>query len=225
MPQNGQPSQLPNTPSNLNMPQQQGGPVQNIKQEAGVPQINTQMQGRPVQNNSPQSTAPQSAHSVGPQSTTAGPVPRALTHQAALQTAARTYSTGTVSGSPNVMGHSHTHPSAPRETPNVVTNKMPIPKQLPERATAPLQPVPMPQPRPTFSGGPSNSGNGVMSQPALQRTPGYNMEGDGDRVLSKKKLDELVRQVTGGGEGLGGGENLTPEVEEVCTCHMMCSAL
>jgi transcription initiation factor TFIID subunit 12 len=42
------------------------------------------------------------------------------------------------------------------------------------------------------------------------------MEGDGDRVLSKKKLDELVRQVTGGGEGLGGGELLAPDVEEVC---------
>jgi transcription initiation factor TFIID subunit TAF12 len=55
-----------------------------------------------------------------------------------------------------------------------------------------------------------------MSQPVLQKTPGYNLEGDGDRVLSKKKLDELVRQVTGGGEGLGGGESLTPEVEEVC---------
>jgi transcription initiation factor TFIID subunit 12 len=58
-----------------------------------------------------------------------------------------------------------------------------------------------------------------MSQPVLQKTPGYTMEGDGDRVLSKKKLDELVRQVTGGGEGLGGGENLTPEVEEVCICR------
>jgi transcription initiation factor TFIID subunit 12 len=32
--------------------------------------------------------------------------------------------------------------------------------------------------------------------------------------LNKKKLDELVRQVTGGGEGMG-GETLTPEVEEV----------
>jgi transcription initiation factor TFIID subunit 12 len=222
MQQSGQVSQMPSTPSNPNIPQQQGGQVQNIKQEAGAPQIKTQMQGRPVQNNSPQSAVPQSA---GPQSATAGPVPRALTHQAALQTAARTYSSGQTAGTPNVMGHSHTHPSAPRETQNVITNKMPIPKQLPERATAPPQPVPMPQPRPTFSGGPSNSGSGVMSQPVLQRTPGYNMEGDGDRVLSKKKLDELVRQVTGGGEGLGGGENLTPEVEEVCaqicrTCHL-----
>ena len=213
--------QMPNTPSNPNIPQQ-SPQVQSIKQEAGVPQINTQMQGRPGQNNSPQSAVPQSAHSVAPQSATAGPVPRALTHQAALQTAARTYSSGQSSGTPNVMGHSHTHPSAPRETQNVITNKMPIPKQLPERAAAPPGPVPMPQPRPTFSGGPSNSGSGVMSQPVLQKTPGYSMEGDGDRVLSKKKLDELVRQVTGGGEGLGGGENLTPEVEEVCA-FCLCS--
>lgn len=209
--------QMPSTPSNPNIPQQ-GVQVQNIKQEAGVPQINTQMQGRPVQTNSPQSAVPQSAHSVGPQSATTGQIPRALTHQAALQTAARTYSSGQSAGTPNVMGHSHTHPSAPRENPNVVTNKMPIPKQLPERAAGPPGPVPMPQPRPTYSGGPSNAGSGVMSQPVLQKTPGYNMEGDGDRVLSKKKLDELVRQVTGGGEGLGGGENLTPEVEEVCVC-------
>jgi transcription initiation factor TFIID subunit 12 len=40
------------------------------------------------------------------------------------------------------------------------------------------------------------------------------MEGEGDRVLSKKKLDELVRQVTGGGQGEG--EGLAPDVEEVC---------
>jgi transcription initiation factor TFIID subunit 12 len=214
--QNAQPPQMQNAPSNPNIPQHQGGQVQNIKQEAGVPQINTQMQGRPMQNNSPQSAVPQSAQSVGPQSATAPQVPRPLTHQAALQNAARTYSSTQASGTPNVMGHSHTHPSAPRETPNVMTNKMPIPKHLPERAAALPQPVPMAQPRPTFSGGPSNVGNGVMSQPVLQKTPGYNLEGDGDRVLSKKKLDELVRQVTGGGEGLGGGESLTPEVEEVC---------
>ena len=40
------------------------------------------------------------------------------------------------------------------------------------------------------------------------------MGGEGERVLSKKKLDELVRQVTGGNEGLG-GEGLSAEVEEV----------
>jgi transcription initiation factor TFIID subunit 12 len=116
------------------------------------------------------------------------------------------------------QGHSHTHPSAPRETQNVITNKMPIPKHLPERAIQQPLPIPMPQTRPTYSGGANNSGNAMLSQPVLQKTPGYSVDSDHDRVLSKKKLDELVRQVTGGGEGLGGGEALSPEVEEVCLC-------
>lgn len=223
MQQNGQGSQMQNqnAPS---IPQHQGGQVQHIKQEAGVPQINTQMQGRPIQNNSPQSAVPQPAQSAGPQSAVSNPqIPRALTHPQALQTAARTYSSGQTSGTPNVMGHSHTHPSAPRETQNVITNKMPIPKHLPERAILPPQSVAMGNARPTYSGGASNS-NGVLSQPVLQKTPGYNMEGEGDRVLNKKKLDELVRQVTGGGEGLGGGEALTPEVEEVCLFTLLTDA-
>ncbi len=113
------------------------------------------------------------------------------------------------------MGHSHPSVSAPREAQNIITNKMPIPKHLPERAAALPQAVSINQSRPTLSGGPSNSGNGVLSQPVLAKTPGYSMEGDGDRVLSKKKLDELVRQVTGGGQGLEGGEGLAPDVEEV----------
>ena len=36
-----------------------------------------------------------------------------------------------------------------------------------------------------------------MSQPGLQRPAQFTLEGEGDRVLSKRKLDELVRQVTG----------------------------
>lgn len=105
----------------------------------------------------------------------------------------------------------------------MMTNKMPIPKHLPERATAPPQPVTMAQPRPTLSGGPNSSSNGVTGQPVLQRPPGYSLDAQGERVLNKKKLDELVRQVTGGGDGLG-GEVLTPDVEEVCfllpICHV-----
>ncbi|KAG0647096.1 Transcription initiation factor TFIID subunit 12 [Hyphodiscus hymeniophilus] len=195
-----------------NIPQHQNSQVQNIKQEAGVgvPQINTSVNQQRPMNNSPQSAIPQSA---GPQSATAQ-IPRALTHPQALQTAARSYSNAQITGTPNVMGHSHPHPPAPRETSNVMTNKMPIPKHLPERATAQPQPVTMVQSRPTLSGGPSNSGNGVIGQPVLQRQPGYNLDADDGRVLNKKKLDELVRQVTGGGEGLGGGEALTPDVEE-----------
>jgi transcription initiation factor TFIID subunit 12 len=223
MPQNGQGVPNQNAPTHQNMPQHQGGQVQNIKQESGVPQINTQMQGRPMQNNSPQSAIPQSAQSAGPQSAVSNPqVPRALTHPQALQTAARTYSSGQTSSTPNVMGqgHSHTHPSAPRETQNVITNKMPIPKHLPERATQQPLPIAMPQTRPTYTGGANNSGNSMVSQPVLQKTPGYSVDSDHDRVLSKKKLDELVRQVTGGGDSLGGGEALSPEVEEVCLCFI-----
>jgi transcription initiation factor TFIID subunit 12 len=213
---NSQASQMPNqnASSHPNMPQHQSSQVQNIKQEAGVgvSQINTSVNQQRPMNNSPQSAVPPSA---GPQSATSQQVPRALTHQAALQTAARTYSNGPTSSTPNVMGQHHPHPPAPRETGNVMTNKMPIPKHLPERATAPPQAVAMPNARPSLSGGPSNSGSGVLSQPVLQKPPGYNLDTDGDRVLNKKKLDELVRQVTGGGEGLGSGEGLTPEVEEV----------
>ena len=61
---------------------------------------------------------------------------------------------------------------------------------------------------------------GPMGQPAIQRHPGYVLEGEGERVLSKKKLEELVRQVTGGTGGEGEeGESLTAEVEEVSPAH------
>ena len=85
---------------------------------------------------------------------------------------------------------------------------MPIPKNL--NVTAP-EPVPMAAARPTLSGGPSHGAMGIMGQPAIQKHPGYVLEGEGQRVLSKKMLDILVRQVTGGGSG----EGLTPDAEEV----------
>ena len=85
---------------------------------------------------------------------------------------------------------------------------MPIPRNL--NVSAP-EPVPMAPARPTLSGGPSHGGVGMMGQPAIQKHPGYVLEGEGQRVLSKKMLDILVRQVTGG----GAGEGLTPDAEEV----------
>ena len=69
--------------------------------------------------------------------------------------------------------------------------------------------------RPTLSGGPNNGATTSLSQPAIQRHPGYVLEGEGERVLSKKKLEELVRQVTGGGVEGEEGETLSAEVEEV----------
>lgn len=95
----------------------------------------------------------------------------------------------------------------PGETPNRNTN-MAIPKNL--HVSTP-EPVSMPGSRPSLSGGPSHGAMGMMGQPAIQKHPGYVLEGEGQRVLSKKMLDILVRQVTGGGEG----EMLTPDAEEV----------
>ncbi|KAK2626265.1 hypothetical protein QTJ16_004527 [Diplocarpon rosae] len=215
---NGQMSQAQQIPDQNSQSGVQQGPMANIKTEAGLPAQNnsaiTQMQGnprQPMQNNAPSSAVPRSAGA--PQSaTTQGQqqqqIPQALSHADAISQANRSYSNTQPS---NVMGHSH--PTAPRET-NAITNKMPIPKHLPERATQPPAPVAMQQARPTFSGGPSNVGS-VISQPVIPKMPGFSLDGDGDRVLSKKKLDELVRQVTGGGQGgLDGGEGLTPDVEE-----------
>ncbi|KAF2101486.1 hypothetical protein NA57DRAFT_34985 [Rhizodiscina lignyota] len=53
-----------------------------------------------------------------------------------------------------------------------------------------------------------------MNQPVIpkpQAPPGFTLEGEDGRIISKKKLDELVRQVTG---AEGGGQGLTSEVEE-----------
>lgn len=217
--QGGQSQQLPvqTASDNSNLPQQVNQ-VQNaqVKQEPGPPQINTavsqfQNQHRnSLGNNSPQSAMPQSAtqqHPPGP--------PRALSHAAALSQANRSYSSGNPSSTgPSVMGHSH--PSAPsRESQNVMTSKMPIPKHLPERAQQTPQPVAMAPSRPTYTGGAGN-GNAIGAQPVIHQPPNVgNLAENGGRVLDKNKLEELVRQVTGGGQGLEGGGTLTPDVESV----------
>jgi transcription initiation factor TFIID subunit 12 len=220
IPQNNSTNRTPQMPSQNISSQQPNQQQPTIKTEAGIsnnpPPLNTtsainQMQ-RPMQN-SPTTAHPRSA---GPPMSATSQVPpqqpQALSHSAALAQASRSYSSGNTQQI-HVMGHSHPS-STQRESQNGATQKMPIPKHLPERAIAPPQPVPISQARPTYSGGPSNMGNGVISQPVLPKAPGYNMAAEGDRVLSRKKLDELVKQVTGGGHG--DGPSLTPEVEEVC---------
>lgn len=105
----------------------------------------------------------------------------------------------------------HAHPQGyiPNRAESSSRNiNMAIPKNL---SVPPPEPVSMPPARPTLSGGPSHGAMGMMGQPAIQKHPGYVLEGEGQRVLSKKMLDGLVRQVTGGGEG----EGLTPDGEEV----------
>lgn len=64
-----------------------------------------------------------------------------------------------------------------------------------------------------------------MGQPVLAKTPAYQLEGDGERVLNKKKLDELVRQVCGGTAEGQEGNLLTPEVEEVGFFSLSCQSL
>jgi transcription initiation factor TFIID subunit 12 len=114
-------------------------------------------------------------------------------------------------------GHPHAHPSQQQAT---MQSKMPIPKQLPDKATAVPQGVALgggiKPGRPTVSQGSGTLG-GVMNQPAINRIPAFNNEAESDHVLSKKKLDELVRQVCGGSSSEGQeGNLLAPEVEEVC---------
>ncbi|KAL4906937.1 hypothetical protein BDW74DRAFT_130706 [Aspergillus multicolor] len=148
--------------------------------------------------------------------------PRPLSQQAAMAQAAQNYSNNTNVNSPNNTNavqqqnmnqpsvNSHAHPQGyiqNRSTENSGRNiNMVIPKNL---NVLPPKPVSMTTDRPTLSG-PSHSAMGVMGQPAIQKHPGYVLEGEGQRVLSKKMLDVLVRQVTGGGEG----EGLTPDAEE-----------
>ncbi|EHK43894.1 hypothetical protein TRIATDRAFT_244663 [Trichoderma atroviride IMI 206040] len=119
-----------------------------------------------------------------------------------------------VSGAQLQQGHSHAHPT---QQPATAQPRMPIPKQLPEKATAVPQGVAVGggvvPGRPTMSQGGGTVG-GVMNQPAVPRIPAYNHDAEGDHVLSKKKLDELVRQVCGGPAEGQDGSFLTPEVEE-----------
>ena len=183
-------------------------PQPNQMPNAAHPPLNINTNSRPPeQHNSPHVTQPHS--SVMP-SNTQEPVP--LSHQAAMEQA-RSYSHPNLPQSTPQSGpHGHpTHDQRNQRDPQNNHAKMPIPKDL---NLQPTQPVPMGPSRPTLTNGPVAMG--PMGQPAIQRHPGYVLEGEGERVLSKKKLEELVRQVTGGTGGEGEeSEGLTAEVEEV----------
>ncbi|KAK4131066.1 hypothetical protein BT67DRAFT_389209 [Trichocladium antarcticum] len=184
--------------------------------------------GTPTQNSArlhtPQSATP----------TTANANIRPLTHAAAINLASQQRPGGPsaplVGGSGNVpapalgvigpgqqQGHSHAHPPQPTVPAPPPQSKLPIPKVLHEKATQMPTPVPniggIGSGRPTYSAG-GGMGGGVMNQPALPKTPAYQLEGEGERILNKKKLDELVRQVCGGTAEGQEGNMLTPEVEE-----------
>jgi transcription initiation factor TFIID subunit 12 len=179
-------------------------PANPYQQQSNVPLHPQQQQQQQQQPQQPIARPPnqqQPYQSPAPQGQ-----PQALSHADAINQAQRNYSqqgTGTPTSQSGNQAFNHTQQTAL----NVGNPKFPIPKNLPTSGTH--NPVPLGPARPTF-GGPSNGAPGMMGQPAVQKTPHFILEGEGDRVLSKKKLDELVRQVTGGGEGDG----LTPDVEE-----------
>ena len=208
----GQPQGLPTSQAPTSQNGVTQGPTQNSHPHLN---INTGA-GQPHQiHNSPQVTNPQSA------APSQGPHP--LSHRAAVDQAARQYQQ-TNYQQPTPQSSTHAHPQiGNRDSQNNNNVKMPIPKDL--KIPQP-QPVAMGPARPTLTGGPSNGAQGSMGHPAIQKYPGFVLEGEGERVLSKKKLQELVRQVTGGSGGEGEEEEgLTAEVEEVfsnpsCNAHI-----
>ena len=157
----------------------------------------------------------QAPHPQQPVSAAAGSqVPHPLSHKAAIAQAARSYSSGgaqPLQPRANSQGSIHPPPNLSQPEPQAKNSHLPIPQKINVSA---LQPVQMGSARPTLSGGPSTGAAGPMGQPGIQKHPYYVLEGEGERVLSKKKLEELVRQVTGGSDGEG-GESLEPDVEEV----------
>lgn len=102
---------------------------------------------------------------------------------------------------------------APQQRPSPVTtvhpsNKMPIPTTL---SVPKPEPVPMPSARPTLTGGANTPGNHVLGGPAVVKPPSFEFDEQGMGLLSKRKLEELVRQIDP-------DEKLDPDVEEVCVC-------
>ncbi|KAJ4375321.1 hypothetical protein N0V83_002407 [Neocucurbitaria cava] len=208
LPQQQQQVRPPPAPHSQSMPMNQGQQFaqpgqqqpnfqQQQQQQQQRPQINP-MQANAMQHQQSNSPHPQSATSNAP----AGP-PVPLSHQAAVSAANRSYTDPQRTNTPMQQGGQGNFGSREREQLN--NPKMPIPRHL--NVSSPSG-VHMGQARPTMQG-PTNGAPGPMGQPVIPRPPPFQLEGEGDRVLSKRKLDELVRQVTGGSE-----EALTPEVEE-----------
>jgi transcription initiation factor TFIID subunit 12 len=201
--QQQQQARQPPAPHSQGMPPNQGQqfaqPGQQQQQQhmqQNRPQINPH-QANAHQHQQSNSPHPQSATSNAP----GAPVP--LSHQAAVSAANRSYTDPQRTNTPLQQGQGN---FGNREREQLNNPKMPIPRHL--NVTTPA-PVHMGGARPTMSG-PTNGAPGPMGQPVIPRPPPFQLEGEGDRVLSKRKLDELVRQVTGGSE-----EALTSEVEEV----------
>ena len=128
--------------------------------------------------------------------------PAPLSQQAAIQASQRSYSSLPDGKEKSITAGAGSRPDLDKNN----NRQWPLNKSwVPTTPT----PVNMAAARPTLTG-PNSGPMGMMGQPAIQKQPPFLLQGPGDRVLDKKKLDELVRQVTG-----GSGEGLHTEVEEV----------
>jgi transcription initiation factor TFIID subunit 12 len=210
-----QQQQQPN--NNNNQQQQHANQTQPPQPQSATqqhrPPLTTGQGGGPISmSQMPHQNSPQAG-----QNQPGGPIP--LSHTQAVQ---RAYSNSGPTPQSAVLGQqSQQQTNYGQQVGNrehaTAQPRMPIAKHLPPNLTQPPQPVPFQQggARPTLAG-PSNGMGGMMGQPAISKPPAFNLDGGegGSGVLSKKKLDELVRQVTGGPAGMA-SEGLTPEVEQV----------
>ena len=201
-------------------PSKQPNNQQATTQPPDMPQQNRPSQmppaTQPTNSNVPSSQPPSSQPQI-PTSTASTANPAPLPFPTAMAQSQQLHSNpqSTQPNSSSSAGSSsHAHPQIPSriDTNPSQGHRMPIAKEM---RFEPPQPVNMGPARPTLTGGPTNMNLGSMGAPALSKHPGYVLGVEGERVLSKKKLQELVRQVTGGSGLDGEGEELDPKVEEV----------
>ena len=192
-----------------------------ITHGANIPAPSGQNQTQVPPAGAPSDTSLKPEASASSPSTNQVGTTKPLSHQDAIMRASQNYTQSS-------QQPPHGHPIQPQSTtpqheqPSASSNLNLRPPNRPINV-APPQPVPMPQSRPTISGG--HGAQGPMGQPAIPKVPGFVLEGEGERVLSKKKLEELVRQVTGGAGSNESGEALDPDVEEVSiTASLRCPA-
>ncbi|CAF9917747.1 MAG: hypothetical protein GOMPHAMPRED_001366 [Gomphillus americanus] len=135
--------------------------------------------------------------------------PTPLSHKDAILSAQRSYSQTSIPQQPQSGSSTN---QAITESASAMSNGG---KSVPNRPlnVSPLTPATMPASRPTLTGGQGPLGQ--QGQVALPKMPNFVLpvEGEG-RVLSRSKLLELAREVTGGAVG-DGSEALDPDVEEI----------
>jgi len=98
-------------------------------------------------------------------------------------------------------------PAAPTPVQRENTKHLPMP--IPTHFSLPHPvPVSIPAGRPSLTGGANTAANSVLGTPAIIKQPAFEFDEGGMGLLSKRKLEELVKQIDP-------EEKLDPDVEEV----------